>query len=69
MVSHIPNTPYPYILAHSDGDLLMMSHCRCPTYPPFIRDNLKVTHANTNPISSLNAKGPSGGNQLSNPKY
>ena len=46
MVSPISNTPYPYILAHAVWAFLMLSHCRCPTYTPFLRDNLNVTHAN-----------------------
>ena len=45
MVSPISNTPYPYILAHAVWDFLMLSHYICPTYIPFLRDNLKVTHA------------------------
>ena len=46
-----------------------MSHCICPTYPPFLRDNLRVTHANPIPTSSFNVYGPIRGNQPSNPNY
>ena len=54
MVSPISNTPDPYILAHAVWALLMMSHCICQIYIPFLGDNIKVTHAdpiNTSPFN------------------
>ena len=54
MVYLIPNTQAPYILAHAVRDFLWLSHWIFPTYPPFLRDDLKVTHATTISTSPFN---------------
>ena len=69
ILSPIPNTPYSYRLAHSVGDFLMISHCRCKIDTLFLRYNLKVAHANPIPTSSFHVKGPRRRNQPSNPNY
>ena len=50
MVSPIPSTRAPYILAHAFGPFLVLFHYRCPTYLPFLSDILKITQATPIPI-------------------
>ena len=54
MVPPISSTPATYELAHAVGAFLILSHCRCPTYTPFMRDNLKVTHSTPITTSTFN---------------
>ena len=67
MVSPIYNTPAQYRLAHTIRAFLVLSHCIYSTYTPFLRDNLKVTHATPIPTSPFNRYVLSEGNKPSNP--
>ena len=63
----MPNVSSPFRFYHAIGPFRILSHCKCPTFIPFLSNNIKVLRANSIPTSSSKGCGTNRDNRYFSP--